>query len=114
MELITLRSQIMTIVDRWKALYCGPEAAYLNDNEKQDILHKLETLDLTKASPQDIEDIIGNASWVRVQECDECGQRSDTLVMVGEEPDCESATAGLCYNCINKARALFPYANTPT
>ena len=114
MELITLRSQTMTIVERWKEQYCNPGTKRLNDDKRQDILHKLEALDLTKASPQDIADIIGNDSWVCAQNCDECGQRPDTLVVVGAEPDYESATAALCYSCINKARELFPYANTPT
>jgi hypothetical protein len=40
------------------------------------------------------------------RKCDECGEDSDTLVQVGEEPDIESSTAELCLGCVKKAYDL--------
>ena len=41
------------------------------------------------------------------QECGECGIDKIPVVLIGENPDYESYTAYLCYDCIKKAVALF-------
>jgi hypothetical protein len=41
------------------------------------------------------------------QRCDGCGQACDRAVLVGQEPDDESATAQLCRSCVLDALALF-------
>jgi len=101
MKLITIRSQILEVVDRWKQQYPDPEP------DKAEILSRLEMLNLKTSAAKDLEDIIGNPSWAQPQQCYECDGYFDEIVQVGEEPDYESATAYLCKNCVMKALKLF-------
>ena len=103
MKLITLRSQVLGVVDRWKEQY--PKAK----GDKLGILRKLEALDLKKAIPEDLEHIIGNSSWACPTKCRECNKYFDVAVEVGEPPDWESATTQLCHNCIKSALELFDH-----
>ena len=50
--------------------------------------------------------IIGNSSWTKVDNCDECGCESDVIVSFSS---CTDAYSGLnlCKTCINKAAKLF-------
>ena len=97
MKLITLRSQILEVVDRWKESY---------PKDKLEILKKLESLNLETAWPQDLEKIIGNPTWACLQLCYECGKDCLEVVELGEEPDWESSTVLICKDCLQKALKL--------
>ena len=56
----------------------------------------------TAKTPQEVAAIIGNDSWTRVEDCDDCGMDESAVVMVGQEPDYDSATAYLCKLCVEK------------
>lgn len=42
--------------------------------------------------------------------CDECCEKADNVVQIGEEPDYESSTAKICEPCLRKALALIEEA----
>lgn len=55
--------------------------------------------------PDDVDSIIGNASWTRTK-CDECGVINTDVVEIGEELGYDSSTAQICKGCLNKALEL--------
>jgi len=102
MKLITIRSQILEVVTRWKGQYPKPKT------DKLATLRKLQKLDLTTATENDLKEIIGNSSWAGPRKCYECQRYFDEVLQVGEEPDYEACTTWLCKNCVEKALKLFP------
>jgi hypothetical protein len=96
-KLVTIRSQILDVADRWRRQY---------PNDKRDIAEKLVALDKATATPDDVTKIIGNKSWIGPEECDECGTSVEVYVEIGEEPDYESNTAHVCGPCLRKAVGL--------
>jgi len=46
-----------------------------------------------------------SGAWSHVG-CDECGEKIEVGVQIGEEPYCESATAIICRDCLTKAVKL--------
>lgn len=60
---------------------------------------------LDNPTEAEVVEIIGNASWTQ-NRCDECRNDVDITVMLGEEPDYESATAYICISCLEKALDL--------
>lgn len=100
MKLITQRSLIKNIVKSWASAYPEKEWPY-----KQDTLYNLKKLDLNKATGKDIANIIGNDSWT-IMRCNECNKDVKHVVQLGQEPDYESATAQICFSCLNKAVKL--------
>ena len=68
---------------------------------------KLVALDTETATAADVAAIIGNESWVRVEDCSDCGAKYlKSVTQLGEEPDYESQTAYVCDDCLRKALAL--------
>ena len=107
MEVITIRSQIRTVAQRWRAQYGG--YAWASDEGKQHVQRQLDAVDKETATPALIASIIGNDSWVKPIECDECGVESETVILIGEKPDYESRTAYLCPACITRAAAALAH-----
>lgn len=103
MHLITERSVIREVADRWDKQY-PPGTA---NNDRVEISKHLRVLNLETATASDLERIIGNGSWTRTPVCSECGAKEVPVVQVGQEPDYESLTAYLCRVCIEKALKLF-------
>lgn len=98
-QLLTIRSQIRIVAQRWRHQY---------PHEKLDIAAALEALDVETATPDDVAAIIGNRSWTDLR-CDECGQHErDAVVQLGETPDYESNTASVCAPCLLAALELLP------
>lgn len=102
MELVTRQSQANEVLERWEKQY---DRKYAELPEKKVIRDRLKELSSTPI-PDEVDDIIGNGAWTRLQECDECGNQ-DAVVVLGEELDDESAMAFICRSCLEKAIALF-------
>lgn len=102
MRVITIRSQIREVADRWARQYPG---------SKEDILVQLRALDPEEATAGDVAAIIGNKSWACPQQCNECKDYFPVVVQIGDEPDFESSTAVVCRECL--ARALAAIASAP-
>jgi hypothetical protein len=104
MKLITIRSQILRVLDAWTRQY--PPDKH-QGTEKERIRIELGRIDLSVASPKVIEAIIGNPSWACQQRCRECGEYNDTVLEIGEKQDYESATTFICERCAVAAAAAF-------
>jgi hypothetical protein len=99
MKIISIRSQILAVADRWRLQY--PKGVC--NAEKEAIWKKLRALDKATATAADVAAIIGNNSWACPTQCDECEESFDTVIEVGQEPDYESRTATLCIDCLSTA-----------
>lgn len=104
MKVITVRTQVREVAERWRKQYSTK--AYANDTEKQGIAKRLDNLDPETATAEDVEAIIGNRSWAELPKCHECGKRHPVVVEIGEPVEYESATAQLCYSCLSQAALL--------
>lgn len=98
MKVITQRDCILEVCDRWRSQYSYKGVG----QDKLDTLKKLEALDLTTCSAEDVNRTIGNNSWTDLN-CNECKAKTDWVLVVGEEPDYESRTASLCRACVQLA-----------
>ena len=106
MKLITQRQLIQGVAAKWRAQYKGSMDTRLFDgSSKGEIAEQLDALDRDKACAEDVAKIIGNNSWTRMT-CDECKRDVDAVLRVGAEPDYESATAYLCFECVQKAMGV--------
>lgn len=103
MQLLTERQLILSVIERWKDQYPAGKCTVW----QQEVLTALEQLDLTAATAEDIEAIIGNFSWTSIR-CDECGSQVKAAVQLGEDLDHDSATAVVCFPCLKKALELEP------
>ena len=93
MKLITRQSLANETHARWMAQY---------PKDKEGIGAKLLALG-ENPNPDEVDATIGNGSWTRTPECDECGSNNVPVVQVGEESDYNSNTANLCKECLAKA-----------
>lgn len=98
----TTRDQIREIAQRWARQY---PPGHKFGADKDGVAQRLAALDGESATAADVEAIVGNASWVGLK-CDDCGAKVEAIIQLGEEPDCESATANVCDDCIRKACEL--------
>lgn len=115
-ELQTRESLAAGVVDKWKEQYAkGGEWGdiYIGGYavSAKTIYDALVALGPTPC-PDKVDEVIGNGSWTHLY-CNECRQRVDLAVCVGEEPDYDSATAYLCEPCLRAAYALLPVEATP-
>jgi len=102
MKLITVRYCIRRVANRWDSTY----ESHGWTEETREISNNLRALDPSIATKEDVHRIIGNRGWTNLK-CDECETEDlDRVVMVGQEPDYESATASLCLSCAKKALQL--------
>lgn len=104
MRLITIRSQILGVLDAWTLQYPPDEH---QGTDKERIRTELGRIDLAVASPKVVEAIIGNPSWACQQRCRECGEYNDTVLEIGEPQDYGSSTTYICERCAVAAVAAF-------
>ncbi|MCK9569140.1 hypothetical protein M0R72_09375 [Candidatus Pacearchaeota archaeon] len=102
MKLITIRSQIRDVADRFAAQYRGKSG----NPAWRETIARLECLDKETATPEDVAAIIGNRSWVCPTVCSECRVESEVVVRLGDEPDYDSNTTWICPSCLQKALTL--------
>lgn len=110
MNVITERELIRSVAARWRHQY-GDRGDYSSRRLRSgktaaEVAAQLDQLDPETATAADVARIIGNDSWTRVAECDECRGRAPCVVEVGEPPDYESSTARLCLPCAERAVAM--------
>lgn len=102
MELITKKSILADLPERWKSQY-RTNYQLFNGKMTFDIIKELETE--TNLTEERAKEILGNDSWTR-NKCDECEKDVYATIQLGQEPDYESSTANICLDCLNKAVAL--------
>lgn len=107
MLIITTRDRIREVAKRWGQAY--GKGQYGQD--KMETLSKLSLLDLETVSAEKVDEIIGNKSWTS-QRCDECDEYVHSVVRLGMEPDYDSNTAYVCFDCLSKAAALVGESDT--
>lgn len=102
MKVITTRSRILSVRERWSRPY--PEGrdfrSYCLDVKA--IRAKLAALNLETATAADVAAILGDTRWTDL-ECDECHRLVDAVIEVGGPPDDEAPTARVCRACLTVA-----------
>jgi hypothetical protein len=104
MKLITRKGLAAAASDRWLRQYFK-SGTWQYGADKETIYRKLQALGETPA-PEDVNKIIGNDSWTEIC-CDECGEKVEEVVQLGEELDYESSTANICKFCLISAMEEF-------
>ena len=104
MELVTERSRIKTVAERWDAQY-GPEFHPVHSGSSKTMSEKLHALNLSKVSAATVNKTIGNDTWTRLV-CDEC-RKPVTKVAVLYNPDDGTAVFEICESCATKVKTLF-------
>ena len=103
MELITERSQIKSVAERWDAVY-GPEFRPVVSGSSKEKSAKLHALDLNKVSANTVNKIIGNDSWT-VLVCSECDAKvKKVVVFYGSDGD---HVHQICEPCATKVKTMF-------
>lgn len=113
---LTKREVIKAVPSRWEKQYwpfkdepqlfsvrngiCEPKS-------KEQIWKELKALDLETCRAEEVDSIIGNKSWTRLQ-CDQCREDVDWIYEFGQEPDYESKTAQICSTCLCRAYNQMP------
>lgn len=108
MRLITIASNAAEAAQRWKQQYfverTGEWKSCFTDPE---LVHRKLIALGDSPPPEAVDAIIGNSSWTRLDtQCGECGQRTDPIIQIGQEPDYESHTAYVCRDCLKAALDL--------
>lgn len=120
MKLITKRELIDGVAAAWFKAYqehgAVPDSTIMTtgglQKSKRLIYEQLSKLELGKATEEQVAAIIGHYSWTQLK-CHECkGTDQECLVIIGEEPCWESATAQVCESCLMKAVRLINPDNT--
>ena len=101
MRILTKRDRILGVADKWHDQYWNKHWA---GSDKHDKLLALQALDLSTATEDDIEAIVGNRSWTRIK-CDQCGKDVDAAVMIGGSDEYGPDT--ICGTCIREAAKLY-------
>lgn len=87
-----------------------------NDNYPH--MHEIEKLNFETCNPKEIADIMikhgiwtadcsnyRKSMWFKIK-CDECEEYHSVVIQLGEEPDYESCTVDLCFDCFKSATKL--------
>lgn len=110
MKVITIRSQIREVAEKWRAHKCitrgwvGNNAPVWTGRDFA-VYQRLAALDPETATAADVEAIIGNDTWACAYWCGECGKESDTVVRFGvgnKEGGVSEYDHNLCIDCIGK------------
>lgn len=99
MKLITRATRAIGIAARWRERY-----AHTTDEHFVAKGRALEALPIPE-DPDKVDEIIGNTSWTRVPQCDECGRDVYALVTLGAEQEYSSST-NVCADCLASALEL--------
>lgn len=102
MRIIKQAGKAIGVVEAWRKTYQSASGNWLYGEDKRIIYEKLVALGPTPLA-KDVDRVIGNSSWTKTS-CSECGTRdAANVIMLGEEPDYESATVFICWPCLSAA-----------
>lgn len=104
MKIITRQSLANEAAAKWSEQYPDSKR-YPQYPDNLETGRKLATL-TAPVNPDEVDRIIGNTSWTTPNCCNVCGKRNGPVVEVGEEPDYESSTAWLCFDCMRKVAKM--------
>jgi hypothetical protein len=103
MELITERSQIKSVAQRWDAVY-GPDFRPTVSGSSKEISVTLHALNLNKVSTNTVAKVIGNDTWT-VLICRECAvEVKKVVVFYGSDGD---RAYQICESCATKVKTMF-------
>ena len=100
MRLITERDKIKEAITNFRKAW--GDGSYPADKRGIAIGSELAALDSDNVAVEKVNELIGNESWTQLK-CSDCGGDSTAVIELGQEPDYESATAWVCFDCIRKA-----------
>ena len=100
--LITREMMAASTAERFRVQY-GPDFGVFPFGDSAELLKQLLALG-PSPTVQQVETLC--PGWTSL-DCDECGEKVDEVVQVGQEPDYDSATACICWRCATNAVALF-------
>ena len=106
MEKITRQGRANASAERYEEQYSGAilQGGGYKQFDPAKVLQALRSLGPTP-DPEDVDRVIGNDSWTFLS-CNECGEKAQVVLRLGDPPDYESSTVELCFPCIIKAAAL--------
>lgn len=106
MKLITHRDVLRLTPSRFHHQYEGYPSTFrlIDGTNPHEITKQLESLDCETSTREDIVRIIGS-DWTQLT-CDDCKATMWDGVEFGSEPDYESNTAVLCFDCVRKAMEI--------
>ena len=103
MKVITKQDRIRDAIASFRKMWGN--GSYGADQRGVAVGFELGLLNADKATAEDVNTLIGNASWTRL-ECDECKKDSEAVIEIGDKPNYESNTAYICVDCIRDAFEL--------
>ncbi len=106
MEIITIRSQIKEVAERWKEQYQRADGTWAGKEHKRakgETFNLLKALNKETATAKEVENIIGNDLWACAQCCYECSKYFNTVIQVGGGSNSISAATQICPSCLKKA-----------
>lgn len=106
MRVETIRSQILDVVRAWNTAYNRDSYCYPDLEEKLETGRRLSELNLETTTPEDVAEVIGNTSWACPKKCHECGERFETVIVIGDGLDEKNRTSQYCLECLKKAVVL--------
>ena len=104
MKLINERMKIKEAITSFQVAWGS--GSYGTDMRGVSVGAELAKLNPETVSKGEVDALIGNKSWTRVENCSECGAEAVAVVELGEEPDYDSMTAFVCESCLRKALDL--------
>lgn len=95
---LTHRQEVIdSAVERFERQY--GDVRYLMHSAK---VGPLKALKKDETYADEIDRIIGNDSWTKI-ECDECGERVETVANLGTDHEWGGPAASVCEECLSKA-----------
>lgn len=99
-EVLTKREVIQGVPERWKQQYFGLDGwRSTRADNREDTYHALKALDLASCTEADIEAVIGNRSWTRL-ECDGCEREVDKICFLRSHSQNEYGSCSYCKDCL--------------
>jgi len=109
MKVLTKRDLIKDIITAWERQFgVEPEKP-----RWRSVLNQLRQLNLSTASAEEVEGIIGNRTWTRLQ-CIECHRESESAMQLGEDLECEGVAPCICPSCLRGAFSELAEVETET
>ena len=110
MKIITRKLKAQSAAQDWHNTYAKDNwrwygsKSFVTGMSKKEAYEALVALGRTP-SPEDVNKVVGSTAWTNCL-CNECGELVEQMVQLGQEPDYDSATANICFVCLDKAVKL--------